>query len=114
MRGIRLDFEKAEVLEKLLLDPTFMEEIAYLKPQTSGNNQIILYDPIQEHTFLDTEVVALTIFGRAIKRNFYQGEPNDIEFLVPYTTRQKDGIRIGSEILINKTNVQLHVPEALK
>jgi hypothetical protein len=101
MRQIKLEFSSAQERDTLLADNSFASEIAYLKPLPTDPSGLILFDPVQEHFSLDTEVVVLTLFSRAFKRIIFPTTPYDIEFLSPLANQSKIGLRHNQQILIS-------------
>lgn len=102
MGQIKLEFTSRQERDILLADATFASEIAYLKPEPTDPNGLILFDPVQEHFQLDTEVVVLTLFAKAFKRIMFSTTTHDIEFLSPLANQSKMGIRHNKQILIHQ------------
>jgi len=107
MRQIKLEFTSEQVRDVLLTDRTFLSEINYLNPQVTGPNDVILFDPVQEHFSLDTEVVVLTLFAKAFKRLIFPTTTYEIEFLSPFANQSKIGLKHNNQILISNNQRQL-------
>jgi hypothetical protein len=101
MRQIKLEFTSGQERDILLADKIFASEIEYLKPLPAEPNGLFLFDPVQEHFSLDTEVVVLTLFAKAFKRIMFPTTIYDIEFLSPLANKSKIGIRHNQQILIS-------------
>jgi hypothetical protein len=71
MRAIKLQFTDRKYLAGLLADGEFMANITYLNPYKLDDLNIALFDPITQHNALDTEIVVLSKFARAIKKIFF-------------------------------------------
>jgi hypothetical protein len=106
MRTITLDFESKKELDALLEDQEFLREIAYLKPEKLDEKRLILFDPIEQHSPLDSEKEVLTIFSYAIKRILFSDSNYDIEFLVPKANPQRGGLKHNTVNVINSTTIQ--------
>lgn len=107
MREIKLHFVDANHLDLLLNDQRFMQEIKFLNPNRLDRLNISLSDPIPQHGYLDTEVVALSIFGRAIKRLIFPATNFDIEFKQAFTNQLKGGLTHNGSDVIDSTDVQV-------
>lgn len=107
MRQIELNFNSVEDRDTLLADKKFARDMAYLNPLPTESNRLILTDPVEEHSSLDTEVVVLTMFARAFKRIMFPTTPHEIEFLSPTANQSKIGIRHDTRILISNNQIQL-------
>ena len=106
MRSIKLHFPNPDHLSTLLNDRSFLIEIDYLKPSCIDNNYILLLDPVIEHSPLDSEVVVLSKFARAIKRILFQDSANSIEFLFPFMEQQKGGLVHNGIRIIDSTEIE--------
>lgn len=107
MRAIKLHFVDANHLDILLNDQRFMQEIQFLNPNRLDKLNISLSDPILQHWYLDTEVVVLSIFGRAIKRLIFPATNFDIEFKQALTNQLKGGLTHNGNDIIDSTDVQI-------
>lgn len=105
MNSIRLHFVSQEHLTDLLNDELLQTNIKYLNPERNGNNFLELTDSVEQHTELDTEIVILSIFARAIKRILYPDTQTQIEFLNPFVNQQKNGLRHDNLIIIDQTRM---------
>lgn len=103
MNRIRFFFEDQNLLTRLVEDDDFNATIAYLNCVRDGDNSVVVSDPQEIHTMLDTEILVLTMFGQHIKRIFYANSIDIIDFLNPIDIQKKDGIRLGNIILISRT-----------
>jgi hypothetical protein len=108
MRAIKLHFVKPSHLEILLSDNELQTEIKYLNPKKLDTHSIGLYDPILQHYYLDTEMVVLSIFARAIKRLVFSNSNHNIVFLNPYVGQQKGGFAYNNEIIIDSTDIEMN------
>lgn len=107
MRTITLEFTSEKQLEALLKDQAFLQKIAYFKPKKLDDKRLILFDPIEQHSALDSEVVVLTIFSYAIKRVLFPESDYNIEFISPFANSQKGGLHHNGNKIINSTTIQL-------
>jgi len=57
MNSIKLHFVSSDHLTDLLSDEDFQHEILHLNPERIGMNYIKLFDPVEQHSPLDTELV---------------------------------------------------------
>lgn len=105
MNSIKLHFVSQEHLTILLNDENFQSEIKFFNPERNENNIIELTDSAEQHSELDTEVVILSIFARAIKRILYPKTQTQIDFLNPIANRQKNGLRHDNLIIIDQTKM---------
>ncbi|WP_159258787.1 hypothetical protein [Tenacibaculum maritimum] len=103
MNSIRLHFVSQEHLNELLNDEELTINLDYLNPNRTGDNFLELTDTVENHNILDTEVVVLTIFAKAIKRVLYSNSQSQIEFLNPIANMQKNGLRHQNLIIIDQT-----------
>lgn len=106
MRAIKLHFTDKIYLDKLLGDKNFSLEINYLNPKRTTDLDLILFDPIPHHNYLDTEIVILSNFSRAIKNQFFAGTEFNIEFLSPFVNTQKGGLHHNGHRIIDTTDIQ--------
>jgi len=106
MRTIKLHFPNPNHLTTLLNNRNFQIEINYLKPSCIDDNNILLFDPIIEHNPLDSEVVVLSMFARAIKRILFPDSANSVEFLFPYVEQQKGGLIHNNIRIIDSTEIE--------
>jgi hypothetical protein len=102
MNSIRLHFVSNEHLTTLMNDAEFQLRIEHLNPEIIENNYLNLTDNVQQHNMLDSEVVILSIFARAIKRILYPDTSTQIEFLNPIVNRQKNGLKHDNLIIIDQ------------
>ncbi len=106
MRAIKLHFTNKIYLDKLLVDNDFNQEINYLNPKKTTEVDLILFDPIPQHNYLDTEIVILSIFSRAVKKHFFANTEFNIEFLSPFVNTQKGGLHHNGLRIIDTTDIQ--------
>ena len=107
MRTITLEFTSEKQLEALLKEQAFLQEITYLKPEKMDEKRLILFDPIEQHSALDSEVVVLTIFSYATKSILFPESGYNIEFISPFANSQKGGLHLNGYKIINSTTIQL-------
>lgn len=107
MRAIKLQFTDKKYLDGLLNDNDFLANINYLSPNRLNDLNLVLFDPITQNNALDTEVVILSKFARAIKNLFFQNTPYNIEFLNPILNQQKGGLIHNTERIIDSTDIQI-------
>lgn len=107
MRAIKLHFPNATILTNLLSDETFESEIRYLSPYTIGANNIVLFDPVTSHGPLDTEIVVLSKFARAIKRVVFPQSGYNVELFNPIIGEQKGGLIHNSVRVIDSTDIEI-------
>lgn len=105
MRTIMLEFVAKHELDQLLSDQEFQKEINYLNPTRMGE-KILLNDPIEQHSSIDSEIVVLSIFSCAIKRILFPSTKYQIEFLNPFANQQKGGLSHNLQIIIESTTIQ--------
>jgi len=106
MRAIKLHFTDKIYLDKLLVDKDFNQEINYLNPKRTTDVDLILFDPIPQHNYLDTEIVILSIFSRAVKKDFFADTASNIEFLSPFVNTQKGGLHHNGHHIMDSTDIQ--------
>ncbi|MBL7692599.1 MAG: hypothetical protein JNM41_13495 [Flavipsychrobacter sp.] len=107
MRNIKLTFVNSTYLDTLMNDSRFQRWIAYLNPKRLSETSIALYDSVETHSQLDTEVVVLTEFAGAVKRLIFPDTQHQIEFLNPFATQLKGGLHHNGERIISSTDVSL-------
>jgi len=107
MRAIKLHFVDPKHLEILLKDKKLSSELQYLKSEILGNDSIGFYDPIEQHSYLDTEAVVLTTFARAIKRILFPETDYNIQFLNPFANKQKGGLAHNGIAVVDSTEIQV-------
>lgn len=107
MRAIKLEFTDTVYLDQLINDTRFAEEIHYLNPNRINGNNLVLFDPVPQHDYLDTEAVILSIFARAIKRIMFSNTAFEIEFLNPFVNQQKGGVHHNGTRIITSTDIQI-------
>lgn len=106
MRAIKLHFPNQNHLTTLLNDLQFQMDIGYLKPNRLDNNNIVLYDPVNQHNPLDTEIVILSKFARAIKNILFSNTQHNVEFLNPFLVQQKGGLIHDRTRVIDSTDLE--------
>ena len=106
MRQVKLHFVDADHLDSLMNDGQFLTDIEYLNPSRLDNQNIVLTDPIEQHHAIDTEMVVLSNFARAIKRLIFPDSNDDIVFLNPIVGHQKGGLVQGKTVIIDSTDLQ--------
>lgn len=107
MRTIKLHFTDNRFVQGLVADNQFMRDIAYMNPYQLDALNIVLTDSVEQHHPLDTEVVVLSVFANAIKRNFFADTAHNIEFLNPFANQQKGGLHHNGERIIDSTDLEL-------
>ncbi len=107
MRAIKLQFTDKKYLDGLLNDAEFAANINYLNPYRLNDLNLALFDPITQHNALDSEVVILSKFARAIKNLFFPNTPHNIEFMNPIINQQKGGLIHNTERIIDSTDIQI-------
>ena len=106
MRQVKLHFTDSSHLDTLLDDQQFSSDINYLQPDRLVNLNIVLTDPIEQHHAIDTEMVVLSSFARAIKRLIFPNSNEDIVFLNPIVGQKKGGLAHGKTVVIDSTDLQ--------
>lgn len=89
----------------LLNDQQFQAHINYLNPYLLDNNNIFLFDPVTKHNPLDTEMVILSIFARAIKDILFADTQYNVEFLNPFLGQQQGGLIHDRIKVIDSTDI---------
>jgi len=107
MRSIKLTFSDEKCIDGLINDKMFMADITYLQPNRLDRLNLALYDPVAGHHQLDTEIVVLNKFARAIKRHFFANTAHDAVFLSNNSQSLKGGLRHDQERKISSTDVQV-------
>ncbi len=107
MRRVKLHFPDSNHLAVLLRDIRFLDEINYLNYNLLGNNNIVLNDPVTQHYWLDSELVILSIFSRAIQRIIFPTSLNSVEFLNPFLGQQKGGLIHDGQVIIDTTDIDV-------
>lgn len=100
MKTIKLHFVDDNHLSTLLEDLTFLADIDYLSPYRIDNNNIIIFDPITQHDSIDTELVVLSKFARAIKKIIFPNTNQNVEFLNPILGELKGGLVHGRREIV--------------
>jgi hypothetical protein len=106
MRAVKLHFPNGTILTTLLKDNRFQNDINYLSPYRINDNNIVLFDPVTQHSPLDTEMVVLSKFGRAIKDIIFPTTTHNIEFLHPILGQQKGGLVHNGQVIIDSTDLE--------
>jgi hypothetical protein len=106
MRAVKLHFIDGNHLTTLLADNNFQTDIDYLSPYRLDNNNIALFDPVTQHAHLDTEMVVLSKFARAIKNIIFPTTNHNIEFLNPILGQQKGGLVHNDTVIIDSTDLE--------
>jgi hypothetical protein len=106
MRAIKLHFPDENHLTTLLNDQQFQMDINYLYPYRLDNNNIVLFDPVTQHNPLDTEIVVLSKFARAIKSILFFDTQHNVEFLNPFLGQQKGGLIHDGIRVIDSTDLE--------
>lgn len=106
MRAIKLHFPDQNHLTTLLNDQQFQMDINYLNPYLLDNNNIVLFDPVTQHNPLDTEIVILSKFARAIKNILFPNTQHNVEFLNPFLGQQKGGLIHDRLRVIDSTDLE--------
>ena len=107
MRAIKLKFIDKRCLDGLLNNAEFVANINYLNQYRLNDLNIALFDPITQHNALDSEIVILSKFARAIKNLFFLDTEYSIEFLNPIINQQKGGLIHNTERIIESTDIQI-------
>ncbi|HAF29441.1 MAG TPA: hypothetical protein DCG75_10380 [Bacteroidales bacterium] len=107
MRAVKLQFTDKKYLDGLLNDNNFSANIKYLSPIRLNDVNLVLFDPITEHNALDSEVVILSKFARAIKSLFFPNTAYNVELLNPVLNQQKGGLIHNTERIIDSTDIQI-------
>ena len=106
MRAVKLHFVDSSHLTTLLANDSFKININYLSPYKIDDNNIVLFDPITEHDPLDTEMVVLSKFARAIKNIIFPDTNSNVEFLHPILGQQKGGLIHDRLVIIDSTDLE--------
>ncbi|WP_291276082.1 hypothetical protein [Flavobacterium sp.] len=106
MRAVKLHFRNDSYLTTLLANDGFKIDINYLSPYKIDNNNIVLFDPVTQHDPLDTEMVVLSKFARAIKNIIFPTTNSNIEFLNPILGQQKGGLVHDRLVIIDSTDLE--------
>lgn len=106
MRTITLEFASSNELEVLLSDQSFIQEITFLNPVKLDYKRLVVSDHIEYQSPLDSEVVVLSIFSRAIKRLLFPNTKYQIEFIIPFVNEQKGGLHHNGYRVISSTVIQ--------
>lgn len=106
MRAIKLHFPEQTHLTALLNDRQFLLDINYLNPYSLDSNNLVLFDPVTQHNPLDTEIVILSKFARAIKNIIFPNSQHNVEFLNPFLGQQKGGLIHDSLRVIDSTDIE--------
>lgn len=107
MRAIKLHFTNPNDLTTLMNDANFCTNIRYLSPNRLDNNNLALFDPVTQHNALDTEIVVLTKFSRAIKNLLFPNTNYGVEFLHPILGEQKGGLVHNGTSIIDSTDIEI-------
>ena len=106
MRAVKLQLIDGNHLTTLLADNNFKIDIDYLSPYRIDNNNIALFDPVTQHTPLDTEMVILSKFARVIKNIIFPSTNHNVEFLNPILEQQKGGLIHNNTVIIDSTDLE--------
>jgi hypothetical protein len=66
----------------------------------------VLFDPITQNEPLDTEIVILSKFARAIKNILFPNTQHNVEFLNPFLGQQKGGLIHDRTVVIDSTDLE--------
>lgn len=106
MRAVKLHFTDGNHLTTLLADTNFQNDINYLSPYRIDNNNIVLFDPVTQHAPLDTEMVVLSKFARAIKNIIFPTTNYNVEFYNPFLGQQKGGLVHDRTVVVDSTDLE--------
>ena len=103
MAQIKLKFTNVAILNILLANAKFNNEISHLNPVFIEPDVLLLLDNNFENSNLDSEVIVLQPITYALKQLIFPLTPFVINYINPYPNQFKHGLIHDTEILLESS-----------